>query len=338
MSNIDITEFERRTSHGRWMKADYESGLVTVIIPTYNRAGFVVEAMESVFRQDYRPIELIVVDDGSTDDTRTIIRSWIEAKASDNEFGVNYIYQESKGASAARNLGLIHSNGEFIQFLDSDCQIFPLKLTIQVEILSRRIALSHCYCKTEFIETRDETISLLGLPPSDDLSYNAVIPAFTSIAPLWRRNCLDEVGPWDEELTCRQDWVYKAKILLRFGAGVFIPEVLCRAMLHEGDRISKHGTKEFAFGTRVAIKKVGSLLNGYDSNTKDAKNHLAREMLAVFKALLRLQKYQQATEVLSEASGFASEKMLIRIRTIHSLCSILRPKLFRSLISAMGRL
>ena len=150
MPDIDITAL-KNTSHDKWMKPDYEPGLVTVIIPTYNRADFIVEAIESVFKQYYRPIQLIVVDDGSTDDTRTIIRNWIESKVSDNEFVINYIYQENKGAPAARNLGLIHSNGEFIQFLDSDCLLLPKKISTQVRML-RKSDVDFCYCMTNWVD------------------------------------------------------------------------------------------------------------------------------------------------------------------------------------------
>lgn len=320
------------------MKAGYKPDLVTVIIPTYNRSSFVVEAMESVFRQDYRPIELIVVDDGSKDNTEQVIHKWIETNADDNELQANYFRQEHKGAPAARNLGLIESNGEFIQFLDSDCELLPEKIAVQFQTLNSRYSISHCYCVTEFINSEGERISLLGQPCADNIFYNAVMPGFTSIAPLWRRSALYEAGPWDEGLTTHQDWVYKVGILLRAGPGPFIPKALCRAKIHDGERISKHGTEAFAIGTQEAIRKVGALLSDTNSDIKLAKNHLSRRMLAVFKVFLRMKAFSKAQEVLSEAATFASGKVLLQLAMIKLLFTTLSPTVFRLLLSCLKRI
>lgn len=103
---------------------DRETGLVSVIIPTYNRAALCKRAVESVLAQTYSRVEAIVVDDGSTDDTRKVI-SGIDER-------VKYIWQENAGISAARNLGLLRSNGEYIAFLDSDDAWFEWKLEVQL--------------------------------------------------------------------------------------------------------------------------------------------------------------------------------------------------------------
>ena len=85
--------------------------LVSVIIPTYNRADQIVEAIRSVKAQTYPAIQLIVADDGSRDDTVEILKQFD---------GIEYYYQENKGQGAARNLGLKHARGEYIASLDSD--------------------------------------------------------------------------------------------------------------------------------------------------------------------------------------------------------------------------
>lgn len=105
---------------GEWMCPDYEPRLVSVILPTYNRCQAVVTAMNSVWRQTYRPIELLVVDDGSTDDTATVVKTWIAHHECDHSFRTFYLHQKHSGPSVARNLGLIKSTGEYLQFLDSD--------------------------------------------------------------------------------------------------------------------------------------------------------------------------------------------------------------------------
>ena len=86
--------------------------LVSVIVPAYNRAGFILDALASAYDQDYSPMEVVVVDDGSTDDTRDVVESF--------ECPVRYVYQEHAGVSPARNRGLAEAKGELIAFLDSD--------------------------------------------------------------------------------------------------------------------------------------------------------------------------------------------------------------------------
>lgn len=111
-------------------------GLVSVLIPTYNRAYIVCSAIESVLAQTYRHIEVIVVDDGSTDDTRERIARFGDA--------VRYIYQPNAGLAAARNTGLAAARGEFIALQDSDDVWLPWKLEAQIAVMAvdRNIALS----------------------------------------------------------------------------------------------------------------------------------------------------------------------------------------------------
>ena len=102
--------------------------LVTIIIPTYNRQSFVVEAVASVLEQDYRPIEVIVVDDGSTDDTESALSAYPT---------VTYVRQTNQGPSAARNRGIDCAQGGLITFLDSDDLWLPNKLSVQVSLMEK---------------------------------------------------------------------------------------------------------------------------------------------------------------------------------------------------------
>jgi glycosyltransferase involved in cell wall biosynthesis len=103
------------------------SRLVSVIIPTYNRAAYLTAAIDSVLAQTYRPLQLIVVDDGSTDNTAALVQRYSE--------GVEYIRQPQSGAGAARNRGLAAAAGNFIAFLDSDDLWLPEKAERQVGLL-----------------------------------------------------------------------------------------------------------------------------------------------------------------------------------------------------------
>jgi glycosyltransferase involved in cell wall biosynthesis len=103
--------------------------LVSAIIPTYNRADFVCTAIDSVLAQTWRNIEIIVVDDGSADNTRDVIATYGDR--------VRYFYQDNAGASAARNRGIAESSGVIVAFLDSDDTWLPTKIEEQVRALER---------------------------------------------------------------------------------------------------------------------------------------------------------------------------------------------------------
>ncbi len=103
----------------------------SVIIPTYNRAYFLKIAIESVLFQTFRDFELIIVDDGSTDDTYNVIGEYLRHSA------VKYIYQENHGPAAARNRGVGEAKGEFICFLDSDDRFRKEKLEISYQYIKR---------------------------------------------------------------------------------------------------------------------------------------------------------------------------------------------------------
>lgn len=99
--------------------------LVSVIIPTYNRAKYITEAIDSVLKQTYKNIDIIIVDDGSTDDTKKILKPYMHK--------IRYFYQENKGVGAARNKGVKESKGKYLAFLDSDDVWKREKLDVQLK-------------------------------------------------------------------------------------------------------------------------------------------------------------------------------------------------------------
>jgi len=105
-------------------------GLVSVIIPTWNRADIIGETIASVLAQTYRDLEVVIVDDGSVDATREVVASYPDAR-------IQYVHQENGGLSSARNAALDRVRGEFIAFLDSDDIWHPWKLAAQVELFRR---------------------------------------------------------------------------------------------------------------------------------------------------------------------------------------------------------
>ena len=106
--------------------------LVSVVIPTYNRSSMLQEAVASVLDQDYRPLELIVVDDGSTDATVEVVRGFGAA--------IRYLRQDRQGVSAARNAGIAAARGQLIALLDSDDLWLPHKLSRQIDFFGKHPA------------------------------------------------------------------------------------------------------------------------------------------------------------------------------------------------------
>jgi glycosyltransferase involved in cell wall biosynthesis len=107
-----------------------EPGLVSVIIPTFNRAHLIAETLDSLLAQTFENFEAIVVDDGSRDDTRAVMARYADRR-------VQYFHKENGGLSSARNFGLARARGEFIAFLDSDDLWLPWKLAVQAEVFRR---------------------------------------------------------------------------------------------------------------------------------------------------------------------------------------------------------
>ena len=220
---IDVSE----TFHKKWMSKKFEPGLVSVIIPTYNQANYICETLDSVFRQTYRPIEVVIVDDGSTDNTKEVIKQWYENQIKDEQFHLCYFFQCNHGAPVARNLGLIESHGEFIQFLDSDDLLMPSKVKAQYNILSsRRTNKLAAYGNWCFFSRCENVIKIYkprpplkeDYPLKEWLSENNFIPLHSY---LWQREDIYNLGPWDEGLSADQDGEYSMRFFLRGGKIVF---------------------------------------------------------------------------------------------------------------------
>jgi glycosyltransferase involved in cell wall biosynthesis len=116
--------------------------LVSVVVPVYNGDRYLASALESVLEQDYCPFEIIVVDDGSVDDTAKIARSYEE---------VSYIYQTNQGPAAARNAGVVAARGEFIAFLDADDLWTANKLSLQMNHLLRHPEVGYVLARQRFL-------------------------------------------------------------------------------------------------------------------------------------------------------------------------------------------
>lgn len=177
---------------------------VSVIIPTFNRAEMLRDAIESVYCQTYGDWELIVVDDGSTDSTRKMVRAY--------EPRIKYVYQGNKGLSSARNLGISLSGGELIAFLDADDIWLPDKLELQVRMMRRSQDIGLVGCGAYLMNAAGQTIGEIRSKNYSsrhellrDLYIRNVIVGSAS-GSLVRRACFGTAGLFDETLRSAEDW------------------------------------------------------------------------------------------------------------------------------------
>src|SRR5438067_1586433 len=180
-------------------------GTVSVIVPCFNAARYVDEALRSIRSQTYPEIDIIAVNDGSTDDTQRLLE---EHARSDSR--VRIFSQPNRGLSAARNTGLKNVRGEFVSFLDADDVILPEKLEKQVRYLLDNPAIDLVY--SDYFDG-DSRLDLTGLvviriPGKNLLDAYAVRNCFACMVPLVRRTMIDKVGEFDESLRASEDWDY----------------------------------------------------------------------------------------------------------------------------------
>lgn len=202
---------------------------VSVIIPAYNYGRFIGQAIDSVLAQTYPVKEIIVVDDGSTDDTFNVLAKYGQA--------VRALRQQNRGPAAARNEGAKNASGELLAFLDADDVWLSDKLTKQVrKLLEGKFGLVHCglrvvdHCGRTL---RDELDGMQGWVYADILRWEQRVvlgPGSTSLVP--RRIYVDELGGMDESLQVSEDLELVCRLARRYQIG-FVAEPLVMYRQHE---------------------------------------------------------------------------------------------------------
>jgi len=213
-------------------------GLVSTIVPVYNRPRQLREAVESALRQDYRPIEIVIVDDGSTDETPDVAQALAHAYPN----VVRVTRQANAGPGAARETGRKLTRGEFIQYLDSDDLLLPGKFSAQVAALRADPAADVAYGITHM---RDAD-GALGQAPHKRTGERiaTMFPAFLmsrwweTATPLYRRTVTDAAGPWTA-LSLEEDWEYDCRVASLGGRLVWVPLPVSEHRDHSGMRLSR---------------------------------------------------------------------------------------------------
>ena len=224
--------------------------LVSIIIPNYNHAQYVGDAIWSVLTQEYRNFEIIVVDDGSTDNSREVIA----------QFGdkVQYIHQKNAGLSAARNTGIKASKGVLIGVLDADDMYESIFLSTLVVTLQENPDADGVYCGYQFVDHKNNLLPQIEARPVDhDKLYDALLDGnfFVPESIFLRRYVYDNVGLFDETLRACEDWDVWLRVTKKYKI-VHSPNILTRHRILPGS-MSTDPQRMLTYRLAVLKKHVG---------------------------------------------------------------------------------
>ncbi len=262
--------------------------LVSVIIPTYNSGRYIKEAIDSVLAQTYKNLEIIVIDDGSMDDTRTVLEQYAGK--------IKYFYKKNGGPASARNLGIKNSKGEYIAFLDSDDIWLTDKINLQLQEMSPDTGLigsgTHEGNKSNFFITDITYVGLL------------IKNAFANSGTLVRRECFNKVGFFDEsdKFKAVEDWdmwlriarEYNVKIIQRplvkirlREDGLCSPSNAAKMLNNELEVLAKHFSYKRFLKSSLLLKRKAYSYRHYAAAIayKEAKD-LQNERRHIIKSLL----------------------------------------------------
>jgi len=253
--------------------------LVSAIIPTYNRAKLVGEAVESVLAQTYRNLEVIVVDDGSSDDTIASLKRYGSR--------IRVLTQSNAGPAAARNHGIRLSHGELVAFLDSDDLWLPTKIERQVALLDKAGPSVPCCLSNVVMRWADREVTSFAnswlnpdlregiwLNPDQVLATRFVL---FNQAVMIRRSTLNSIGGFNENLRLLEDAELSMRLSLE-GPWAFIGEPL--VVWRESSVSCYQGTRHDEVSSQVPMTNilVGQLSRLSDSEHESLRKHLKREL------------------------------------------------------------
>ena len=201
-----------------------QSALISCIIPVYNGERFLGESLESIFGQTYEPVQVIVVDDGSTDRTAEIARSYGSS--------ILFLQQTNRGSAASKNLGVGAAEGEYIAFLDADDVWHPEKLDQQMARLRERQEIDLCF-------TRYENFWMPELAEEEQLHRNSRFSqpqsAWSIGTVLTRRATFDKFGLFEDGLRGNENMIWFLGAARQGAVIEILPDVLMRRRFHLGN-------------------------------------------------------------------------------------------------------
>ncbi len=248
------------------------SPLVSIVIPCYNQARFVRQALDSALAQDYDALEVIVVNDGSTDDLATQLERYSA------EPRVRVLTQANRGLPAARNRGTAAAHGEYLKFLDADDWLAPAALACQVAAFDAEPSLGLVYCDLQRVDAHGKPLDAYSVGSARRVLNGDILPSllvggyFTPHTVLVPRRVLDRVGGFDETLGGVADTELWMRIACEGYAARYVPAKLAYYRLHDANM-----TRDTAQMDAAHRRALDAITTRYPHRVANALHELIRE-------------------------------------------------------------
>ncbi len=197
---------------------------VSIVLPTYNQARYLPRALDSIFAQTFRDFELIVVNDGSTDETASILASYQQM----HDFAL--IEQENKGLPTALNVGFAQARGEYLTWTSSDNVMMPEMLEVLVQALDENPGVGLVYADWYVVDEQDQVLAIARTIDYD--RFLLLRDNYINACFLYRRECAEKVGLYDVDFMYCEDWDYWLR-MARFYKMMHIDQILYQYRIHE---------------------------------------------------------------------------------------------------------
>jgi glycosyltransferase involved in cell wall biosynthesis len=271
--------------------------LVSIIVPCYNYGNLLSETLNNILEQSYENWECIIVDDGSTDNTSSVAKEFV-----DNHNQFRYVFQINAGLSAARNTGLQHSKGDFIQLLDADDFIESNKLLSQIKVFFEHPDSDIVYSEVRYFSSEQKTLRRFSMNEIDNpwmpkvdssnpqLLMNTLIDLNICVvnAPLIRKSVFDRIGLFNTKLIAVEDWEFWCRCAFQKVNFRFDNSLGTQALVrfHEGS-MSKNMKRMFeaACVARNTIENLIQKMNSQEDSSQLFKRN-RQERIFLHKSLL----------------------------------------------------
>ncbi|PQJ73321.1 glycosyltransferase family 2 protein, partial [Polaribacter butkevichii] len=261
--------------------------LVSIIIPTYNRAHLITETLDSIVAQTYTNWECIVVDDGSTDNTLAVLDEYLQK---DNRFQYYKRPNDSiKGANACRNYGFKVSKGEYINWFDSDDLMHREHLEKKVTCFIKNKKNDFVICKSQnFDDKIDEKGWKSNMLMTGDLFENYISGKTTilMVSPMWRKSLLLKYNLFDETIKQNQDLELYSRIIDKEQSIDFIDEVLIYVRENNESITVKNNKRQYHIASFLEVKRRILILDSSLKN-KEISKIILIQILKVFRYLIK---------------------------------------------------
>ncbi|HVR39201.1 MAG TPA: glycosyltransferase family A protein [Thermoanaerobaculia bacterium] len=292
-----------------------ERGLVTTVIAVWNRAGMLRDAVASVLTQDYRPIEILIVDDGSTDLTPQVADELAHQHPE-----ILVIHQANTGPGLARETGRVAARGEFIQHLDSDDLLLPGKFSQQVEGLNANpdAGASYGWTRLRYADGSANPNPYKRTGEPLDAMFPAMLRSrwWDTMSPLYRASLLERAGPWTD-LRAEEDWEYDARVASLGTRVHYVADWLCEHRRHRTGQLSDLGMQPSVMRDRARAHELiyqHARRFGIGDDVPEMR-HFARELFLLARqcgAADLPQESQRLFELAREASGPRGKSLMFR--------------------------